>query len=69
MLFGKEKCLAAPSFLYLTNVSILWLLINFAVRNIFQSKALKIFKAGTRLVKPSLVGILEVNTIEGQEVK
>ena len=68
MLSRKKECLAAPSFLYLTNALILRLLINFIGEKFFQLGALKISKVGTRLVKPLLVSVLEVNTIEGQEV-
>ena len=68
MLSRREECLATPSFSYLTNTLILQLLINFVIGKNLQLGALKIFKAGTRLVKPLLVGVLEINTIKGQEV-
>ena len=43
------------------------LLINFVLKKSFQLGALKVFKIGIRLIKPSLVGVLEVNTTEGRE--
>jgi hypothetical protein len=63
-LLRRKECLVTPSFLYLTNTSILQSLINFVVEKFFQLGALKVFKAGIRLIKPSLVSILEVNTTE-----
>src|SRR6266567_3299944 len=67
ILSKKKEYLATPSFLYLTNTSILRSLINFIGKKFFQLGALKISKAGTRLIKPLLVGVPEVNTIKGQE--
>ena len=61
----REERLATFSFLYLTNTSILQLLINFMVEKFFQLGALKVFKAEIRLIKPLLVSILEVNTTKG----
>jgi hypothetical protein len=63
----REEYLATPSFLYLINTLILQSLINFIVEKFFQLGALKVFKAGIRLIKPSLVNILEINTTEGQK--
>jgi hypothetical protein len=64
-LLKKEEYLAVFSFLYLTNTLILQSLINFIVEKFFQLGALKVFKAGIRLIKPLLVNILKVNTTEG----
>jgi hypothetical protein len=58
----RDEYLATPSFLYLTNTLILQLLINFIVEKFFQLGALKVFKAGIRLIKPLLVSIPEINT-------
>ena len=44
------------------------LLINFVVKKSIQLGALKISKAGIRLIKPLLVSVLEVNTTKGQKV-
>ena len=51
--------------MHLTNALILQLLINFVFKKSFWLGALKVFKAGIRLIKPLLVSIPEVNTTEG----
>jgi hypothetical protein len=66
-LLKREEYLTTFSFLYLTNTLILWLLINFIVEKFFQLGALKVFKAGIKLIKPSLVNILEINTTKSRE--
>jgi hypothetical protein len=63
----REKYLTTFNFLYLTNALILQLLINFIVEKFFQLGALKVFKAGIKLIKLLLVSILEVNTTKGQK--
>ena len=68
ILSRKKECLAAPSFSYLINALILQSLINFIAGNFCQLGALKIFKVGTRLIKPTLVSVLEVNTIKGRKL-
>src|ERR1700733_11910022 len=60
-LFRRKEQLAASSFSYLINALILQLLINFIVKKSVQLGALKISKAGIRLIKPLLVSVPEVN--------